>query len=179
MPKSQPIERQIIFRNAVRTGIGVVIAFFVLYVFVPMPVPPLPRMIDRLVYTLRLQSFSVLTLIGGILLVSLQRYFTIAIDPINGRGEHHVAVSTRYVTNTVEQYIVNFIGQMILTTYLPEKQMKVIPILVIIFVFGRISFYFGYRKSYLNRTVGFITTFGVNVIMWALIMCLTVLSLFT
>ncbi|XP_012944457.1 transmembrane protein 79 [Aplysia californica] len=179
MPKSQPIERQIIFRNGVRSGIGLAAAFFILYAFVPIPVPPLPRMIDRLVYTLRLQSFSVLTLIGGVLIVSLQRYFTIAVDPINGRGEHHVAVSTRYLTNTVEQFLISFVGQMVLTTYLPERQMKVIPILVAFFVFGRVSFYLGYRKSYLNRTLGYVATFGVSAVLWLFLTCLVVSSLFT
>ena len=179
MPKSQPIERQIIFVNAARTCVGLVIAFIVLYGFVPLPVPPLPRLIDRLVYTLRLQSFSVLTIIGGILLVALQRYFTIAIDPINGRGEHHVAVSTRYLTNTVEQFIVSAMGQLVLTTYLPEREMKVIPILVLFFVFGRVAFLVGYRKSYLKRTVGFIATFGVSVVVWVFNMCLVVISLYS
>ena len=42
-----------------------------------------------------------MTLIVAILMVALRRYFTIAIDPINGRGEHHVAVEKANLTNTV------------------------------------------------------------------------------
>lgn len=177
MTQSQPIERQIIQRNAFKTAIGLTVAFLVLYFIIPISVPPLPTLTDRLVYTLRFQSFSCLTLIAGIELVAITRFHTTAIDPINGRGEHHVAVAARYLTNTLEQFIVSFVGQMILATYLQEQQMKVIPILVLFFVFGRIAFYFGYKQSYLKRTVGFVATFGVSIILWVVIVYFVVLDL--
>jgi uncharacterized membrane protein YecN with MAPEG domain len=170
MTRSQPIERQVIQTFTIKTTIGTTLAFIVLYWLIPLPIPALLTVTDRLVYTLRLQSFSCLTLIGGILKVSLTRFHTTAIDPINGRGEHHVAVSIRYLTNTVEQFIVSFVGQMILATYLNEDQMKAIPILVLFFVAGRVLFYFGYNQSYLRRAIGFVLTFGVSLMLWLAVM---------
>ncbi|CAL1541125.1 unnamed protein product [Lymnaea stagnalis] len=179
MPRSQPIERQIIARHTYKTGGALVVAYVALYFAIPIPLPPLPGLIDRLVFTLRLQSFSCLTLIGGIVDVALTRYNTIAVDPINGRGEHHVAIGVRYLTNTVEQFIVSFVGQLVLTTYLTEPQMKVVPILVLFFVVGRVTFYYGYKMSYLNRALGFTATFGSSLAVWVVVMFYVISDLFS
>ncbi|CAL1541126.1 unnamed protein product [Lymnaea stagnalis] len=174
---SQPGERKVIITNGILTAAGLALTFYVLYYITPIPVPPLPGLLDRLVFTLRLQSFSCLTLIGGIQYVALTRFSTTAIDPINGQGEHHVAVGVRYLTNTVEQLVVSSAGQLILTTYLEEGQMRVIPILVLFFVFGRLAFFFGYRASYLKRTAGFVATFAASVVVWVVVMFKVITSL--
>lgn len=179
MPRSQPIERHIIARHNYRAGGVLVVAYVALYFAIPLPLPPLPGLIDRLVFTLRLQSFSCLTLIGGILDVALTRYNTIAVDPINGRGEHHVAVGVRYVTNTLEQFVVSCVGQLVLTTYLTEPQMKAIPILVLFFVLGRVTFYYGYKISYLHRAFGFSATFGASLAVWVVVIFYVISDLFS
>ncbi|KAH9523754.1 hypothetical protein Btru_040832 [Bulinus truncatus] len=179
MPRSQPIERQIIANSACRAITGVGVAYVVLYFAFPIPVPPLPYLLDRLVYTLRLQSFSCLTVIAGIADVVVTRFNTTAIDPINGRGEHHVAVSVRYLTNTLEQFIVSFVGQLILTTYLTEPQMKSIPILVAFFVTGRVMFYVGYRENYLKRAAGFTVTSVPSLALWVVVMFYVISDLFS
>ncbi|KAK0066314.1 uncharacterized protein LOC106076842 [Biomphalaria glabrata] len=170
MPRSQPIERQIITKGIYKAAAGVGVAYIALYFAFPIPVPPLPYTIDRLVYTLRLQSFSCLTVIAGIADVSLTRFQTTAIDPINGRGEHHVALSVRYLSNTLEQFVVSFVGQVILATYLTEPQMKNIPILVAFFVAGRLMYYIGYRSSYLQRAPGFAVTAIPSLVVWVCVM---------
>ncbi|XP_059169845.1 transmembrane protein 79-like [Physella acuta] len=172
-------ERLTIATAAIKTVAGLSLGYYVLYYHVPIPVPSLPQTLDRLIYTLRFQTFPCLTLIVGILVVALTRLFTTAIDPINGGGEHHVAVYSRYLTNTVEQFLVSFVGQLILATFLQEHQMKNIPILAIFFVFGRVAFFFGYRKSYLNRTTGFVATFLVSIVVWIVVVYHVVSSLFS
>lgn len=170
MAQSHPSERK-----KIQTQICLAIAFgttvFILgYFVIPIPVPELPTLIDRVAYTLQWQIASVLTLFVGIGTVARKRLQTTAIDPINGRGEHHVLVDCRYVQNTLEQLVMNSFGQMMLSTYLKEDQMKAIPLLVLLFVIGRITFWIGYRRSYLHRAFGFALTVSSNAFMY-IVLC--------
>ncbi|GFR98832.1 transmembrane protein 79 [Elysia marginata] len=164
--QSQPFERKIITINAIKTVIGLGAAAAVVYLYVPIPIPSLPTAGHRLVYTLRLQTPAFLILMAAILNVGMVRLHTPAINPIYGNAEHLVEFERRFLANHVEQMLLNVPGQLVLVSFLGEGHMKVIPILSLIFVFGRVSFYIGYRMSYLRRTVGFMSSFLPSCLIW-------------
>lgn len=166
IPESQPFERQIVRKNIVKSVVGILVVSVVLYLYVPIPVPSLPTTSHRLLYTLRLQTPAFLILFAAILNVGTIRLATPAIDPIHGNSEHLVEFAVRFLTNHVEQTLLNIPGQLVLASFLAEEQMKIIPILVMLFVFGRVSFYYGYKQSYLKRTVGFMTSMGPSIFIW-------------
>lgn len=175
---SKPHERHVIAKNGILTSVVLSFVFYILYFFTPFPLPPLPTVTDRIIFTLRCQTFPCLCVMAAIMMTSLARYFSIAIDPINGNGEHLVALKVRFLTNTLEQFVVSFVGQLILTTFLNENQMKAIPILALFFVFGRITFYLGYSASYLKRTVGYVATYTVTFVVWVVNVCFLTKSMF-
>lgn len=65
---------------------------------------------------------------------------------------HCVQVHTRVLQNTIEQFIVSFVSQLVASTWLEPTQMAVIPIVVALFLVGRLLFWQGYRNPANNRT---------------------------
>ncbi|RUS83535.1 hypothetical protein EGW08_008714 [Elysia chlorotica] len=163
---SKPFERNTVIANAVKASVGLAAVTAALYYYVPIPVPPLPTLGQRVLYTLRLQTPSFLILMASILDVSLTRLFTPALNPISGNAEHYVLFQNRFLRNHVEQMLLNVPGQLVLATFIKEEHMKVIPILVLLFVFGRVAFYVGYRISYMKRTVGYMSSMVPSCVVW-------------
>jgi len=113
---------------------------------------------ERLAFTLRHQIPGVLAVTASIAHVSLIRCFTHAINPLSG-NEHLIERANNILINTVEQFILNIFNVLILSTYLPESQLKLIPLLSVTFFVGRIAFLAGYLRAPVYRTVGFQLTF--------------------
>ena len=126
-----------------------------------------PSQADKLVYTLQWQTFSLLTLLLGIMRIASVRRATKAIDPIQGKGEHLLTIEHKYLQNTLEQLSLSISGQLILSTYLSAEYLtRVIPSLVASFVIARVLFYVGYKMDPVKRAVGFSMTFITNIIMF-------------
>ena len=60
-----------------------------------------PTNLEKLVFTLKWQSLSVMMLLFGIGAVGRVRASTSAIDPVYGKGEQLLYVEARYLQNTV------------------------------------------------------------------------------
>lgn len=61
-------------------------------------------------------------------------------------------VHARVLQNTLEQFVMSFVSQLVLSTWLDASQMMIIPIIVVLFVVGRIIFWIGYLNPAHNRT---------------------------
>lgn len=120
----------------------------------------------RIIYALRWQIFALLPVLFLIRQIANTRLNSKAIDPVNGGGEHLVGIYQRILVNTTEQFILHFIGVMVLSSYLTTETMKFIPFFVIMFLIGRILFYIGYTSSSpLNRAVGMAFNFVGNFVL--------------
>ena len=125
-----------------------------------------PTNLEKLVFTLKWQSLSVMMLLFGIGAVGRVRASTSAIDQVYGKGEQLLYVEARYLQNTLEQFILSSTGQLILSVYVSAAVLtRIIPILVILFVVGRFLFFFGYKMDPLKRGYGFSMTFIPSVLM--------------
>ena len=154
--QSSSAERATVIKGIIQSAILSVALFTSGYYFIPDNPKGLETPMQRLVFTLRWQSVSILTFLFGIVKVANKRFYTKAIDPISGKGEQLLAVDSRYLQNTFEQFVLNAFGQLVLSTYLnPGTASRVIPTLVLMFTLARILFWVGYQIAPLYRALGF------------------------
>lgn len=135
--------------------------FFVGFFYFPIDTSGLKTSVDRLIYTIQWLMVSALAIHAGIHGVGSVRASTSAIDPLEGNAENLVEVPNKILRNTMEQFILHAVGLITLSTYLTETNMKCIPILVLIFLIGRLCFWYayGYSMQAMNRAFGFATTY--------------------
>lgn len=124
------------------------------YFLVSLPLPILDTVEQRLIFTLRCQIFPVLMLFAGIAAVGNDRFVSPAINPLAGAESEKTRVHLRYLSNTLEQFVLFLIASLVLSTFLDAHSIKLIPILVTLFVCGRIAFWIGYLKNSLYRAFG-------------------------
>ncbi|GAB4241303.1 MAG: hypothetical protein Kow0032_29330 [Methyloligellaceae bacterium] len=84
-------------------------------------------------------------------------------------------INTRFILNTVEQFILFLVGLAGIALYSPHLQAHSIPILTSLFLLGRILFWVGYHKNPYLRAFGFGITFypTVGVYAWLLVRIFT------
>jgi hypothetical protein len=83
--------------------------------------------------------------------VAHERLFTAAIDPLAGVETKRMRVNFRFLSNTVEQYVVFAAGLLALWLY---ASAKILVIVTIVWVLARWAFWIGYHRSPLLRGVG-------------------------
>ena len=158
-------------RTLVRLNIivGVILTLLIfamgMYLFPAGKETDFPSYLEKLVYTIKWQSLSVMMLLFGIERVGNIRFATTAIDPVHGNGETLLYVEARYLQNTMEQFILSFTGHLLLSVYVSAAVLtRIIPTLVMLFVTGRVLFFVGYKMDPMKRGVGFSMTFVPSVI---------------
>ncbi|XP_033728030.1 transmembrane protein 79-like [Pecten maximus] len=141
----------------VGTGLGMSTLYFSFgYKFFPFQLPVMDSVLDRLVFTLRWQICGAFVLFMGMRgVMYIREKNDCAADPMNSRGVQLTQLARNILQNTLEQYLLHFVAQMILCTYLTSETMKVIPLLVVLFVVARIAFKVGYEKEPMVRCYGF------------------------
>lgn len=123
-----------------------------------LPAPHIHSLTDRIVWTLRHQVLGALTVVWSVLHVALNRALTAAINPLSGH-DSAVDKANRILSNTLEQFVLNAFNQLVLSTYLSESNLRLIPLLTAYFVIGRIAFWIGYQIGPKYRALGFSLTF--------------------
>lgn len=151
--------------------VGVFLAimlFLLVYFALPSFAPDMGTVIDRLVYTLQCNVFSIAVLIIAIQVIALQRFSGDAIDPVaNTMASQKLKVNIQFLENTFEQMTVFVLLSLILATYLKPSQMQVIPALVTVFCFARLLFWIGYQKEGSASDAAWKRSFGmaINLVM--------------
>ncbi len=82
-----------------------------------------------------------------------------------------VDINNRFILNTVEQFILYFIGNAGLALYCPPEEARTLIILTTLFVTGRVLFWVGYHYNPYVRAFGFGLTFypTVAVYLWLIL----------
>jgi uncharacterized membrane protein YecN with MAPEG domain len=112
---------------------------------------------DRLAYAVRCDVIAALCMLAGVAMIANRRF--LLPEAIGGGRAASLEVDLRYLTNTTEQLVLAVIAHLALSVELPAGSLRAIPILVVLFVIGRIAFWIGYRISPVGRAFGFATTF--------------------
>jgi len=110
----------------------------------------------RLEFAMRYQVIGATWLFFSVFYVICKRITDKAYDPISSREHESVTIAKNNLTNSVEQFLLIFLSQIISLSYLDETcVLKVIPLINVCFLIGRIGFLFGYPK---NRDFGMFMT---------------------
>lgn len=94
---------------------------------------------------------ALLTLVMGVEAIAHERLVTPAIDPLAGFETRRMRVNFRYLSNTVEQFIVFGAGLLALSAYAPSR---ILVIVSIVWILARWAFWIGYHFSPLLRGFG-------------------------
>ena len=126
------------------------------------PVPKSNDFSEKLLYTLRYCTFpQAMFLMFAIFRVGSKRGSTPALNPLSG-NEHLLQTEKNVLTNTVEQFLCFLLFMLALTTYLEPVEMRIIPLLSVAFIVGRILFMVGYSFSPKHRIIGMSINFFLN-----------------
>ncbi len=99
-----------------------------------------------------------LMLLAGIHGAARRGFFADAIDGTRTPSNHSLEINLRYNVNTVEQIVLAAIAWAALAVVLPRDDLIVIPLMSILFVVGRVTFWIGYLLHPMARTFGMTLT---------------------
>ncbi|XP_067824487.1 uncharacterized protein [Heptranchias perlo] len=129
-----------------------------LYLFVPFEPPPCPDLTSRMTFTLRCNIIAITPVLLGVIIGSLSRLCSTAIDPLD-TNVRAVLIHQRYVGNSIEQFTIYFINMVVMATYLHQEHLKIIPILAGLFAVARLMYWITAGLSSAYRGFGFGLTF--------------------
>ncbi|XP_063001755.1 transmembrane protein 79 [Elgaria multicarinata webbii] len=128
------------------------------YVFLPFDVPQMTTMSSRLVYTLRCGAFATFPIIVGMIVYGASRLCFSSLQPF-GDLRREVEIHRRYVSQSVHLFILYFFNIAVLSTYLPQENLKLIPLLTALFAISRLLYWLAYAMGRSFRGFGFGLTF--------------------
>lgn len=100
----------------------------------------------KIEFTARYWIIGLVWLYISLHIVVVKRISSRAANPLSG-NEHLVEAPARIFTNSVEQFVMSVISQVTVITFLEaEKIISIIPVMNVLYLIGRILFYFGYPK---------------------------------
>ena len=121
---------------------------------------------DRIAQMIRDAVFAILPALVAICIVAAQR-----LDPHmwvgrTAKPNSALDINTRFILNTVEQFILYFIGNAGLAIYCPPQEARTLIILTALFLLGRVMFWVGYHFNPYVRAFGFGVTFYPTVVVY-------------
>lgn len=108
----------------------------------------------RLAFALHWDIFIAATILVAILNVGARR-FRGNEAALDGEQTAELRLPLAFLSNTMEQALVTVLVHLGLAVTLPSDALQLIPLLAILFVLGRLLFYFGYRHKAAWRALGF------------------------
>ncbi|XP_005411725.1 PREDICTED: transmembrane protein 79 [Chinchilla lanigera] len=128
------------------------------YAFLPFDAPRLPTMSSRLVYTLRCGVFATLPIVLGLLVYGLSLLCFSALHPF-GEPRREVEIHRQYVAQSVQLFILYFFNLAVLSTYLPQDTLKLLPLLTGLFAISRLIYWLSFAVGRSFRGFGYGLTF--------------------
>ncbi|XP_061039284.1 transmembrane protein 79 [Eubalaena glacialis] len=128
------------------------------YAFLPFDAPRLPTMSSRLIYTLRCGVFATFPIVLGILVYGLSLLCFSALRPF-GEPWREVEIHRRYVAQSVQLFILYFFNLAVLSTYLPQDTLKLLPLLTGLFAISRLIYWLTFAVGRSFRGFGYGLTF--------------------
>jgi hypothetical protein len=142
-----PQQRRISLAGIAGGSVGTAALWFALLSFLPPPATANPFVTALACCAIG----ALLTLVAGIEAVAHERLVTAAIDALAGVDSQRMRVNQRYLTNTVEQFIVFAAALLVLSFYAPPR---ILIIVAIVWIVTRWAFWLGYHRSPLLRGIG-------------------------
>ncbi|XP_068426147.1 transmembrane protein 79-like [Clinocottus analis] len=168
-------------RDALKVGVSVMTSLLLFpflvwggFVFLPFDAPLLSGAPMRLVYALRCSVFAATPLVLGWLVLGVGRLRSGAIRPLFDHGEeeeekvaepHEVAVHRRFVSDSASLFLIYFLQLAVMAMYLSQEQLKLVPLLSVVFALGRLVYWVAAAFGSSIRGFGFGLSFLPSVAM--------------
>jgi hypothetical protein len=142
-----PAQRRTTLSAIAASAAAAVLLWFLLLRFLPAPAnaEPLPTALACCAIA------ALLTLVMGVEAIAHERLVTPAIDPLAGFETRRMRVNFRYLSNSVEQFIVFAAGLLALAAYISPRLLVIV---TIVWIVTRWAFWIGYHFSPLLRGIG-------------------------
>ncbi|XP_036199410.1 transmembrane protein 79 [Myotis myotis] len=128
------------------------------YTFLPFDAPRLPTMSSRLVYTLRCGVFATFPIVLGLLVYGLSLLCFSSLRPFE-EPRREVEIHRQYVAQSVQLFILYFFNLAVLSTYLPQDTLKLLPLLTGLFAVSRLIYWLTFAIGRSFRGFGYGLTF--------------------
>jgi hypothetical protein len=142
-----PVQRRTTLSAIAASAAAAVLLWFLLLRFLPAPANAelLPTALACCAIA------ALLTLVMGVEAIAHERLVTPAIDPLAGFETRRMRVNFRYLSNSVEQFIVFAAGLLALAAYISPRLLVIV---TIVWIVTRWAFWIGYHFSPLLRGIG-------------------------
>uniref|UniRef100_A0A3Q1IBJ3 Uncharacterized protein n=2 Tax=Anabas testudineus TaxID=64144 RepID=A0A3Q1IBJ3_ANATE len=113
------------------------------YTFLPFDSPLLDSPPLRVLYTLRCAFFATIPLLLGVLVQGVARLHYSTLSPLyqSKPGNRQVTVHWHYINESLGLFLFYFLQLAVMATYISQDLVKLVPLLTIIFVFGRLIYW--------------------------------------
>ncbi|XP_041843713.1 transmembrane protein 79 [Melanotaenia boesemani] len=140
------------------------------FVFLPFDAPLLDGAPLRLVYTLRCSVFAAVPIVLGWLVLAVSRLRSGVTRPLsddNMKEEElqEVSVHQRFISDSASLFLIYFLQLVVMAMYLSQEQLKLIPLMTILFAFGRLVYWVAAAFGSSIRSFGFGLSFLPSVAM--------------
>lgn len=127
------------------------------YAFLPFDPPLLQSAPLRVVYTLRCSFFATIPILLGVLVLGVGRLRYSAIHPLyeNNLVNKEVVVHWHYINESLALFLFFFMQLAVMATYISHDLVKLVPLLTIIFAFGRLIYWVCLSLGSSIRGLGF------------------------
>lgn len=127
------------------------------YALLPFDPPLLGSPPLRVVYTLRCSFFASIPLLLGVVVQGVARLRYSSLKPLyqNQMLNKEVAVHWHYVNESVALFLFFFLQLAVMASYVSQDLVKLVPLLTIIFVFGRLIYWLCLSLGSTIRGLGF------------------------
>ncbi|XP_041649815.1 transmembrane protein 79-like [Cheilinus undulatus] len=140
------------------------------YVFLPFDAPLLDGAPLRLVYTLRCSVFAAVPIVLGWLVLGISRLRSAALGPFydseeKEAGFQEVTVHRRFISDSASLFLIYFVQLVVMAMYLSQEQLKLVPLLTVVFALGRLVYWVAAAFGSSVRGFGFGLSFLPSVAM--------------
>ncbi|KAM4738999.1 uncharacterized protein FYW61_003630 [Anableps anableps] len=114
---------------------------YALYFYVPIRPPDCPDVGSRIVFTFCCCAVAALPMVLAMLMGAACQLFSGSLGLQESTPRRH-ALQRLFVTSSLEQLLLYVLNLVVMAALLPQEQLKLVPILVVMFVVGRLVFWF-------------------------------------
>ena len=133
---------------------------------------------DQLALLVKCSVVTTLPFIAAIIVVAAQRLNPRYLAGKDIKPDSALDINARVAQNSLEQFVLYFVGLGAMALYLTPKDAQTLPILATLFFIGRVLYWWGYHHNTYVRAFGFGLTFYPTVIVYAWLILIMVTGLY-
>ncbi|XP_028428435.1 transmembrane protein 79 isoform X1 [Perca flavescens] len=142
------------------------------FLFLPFDAPLMDGAALRLVYVLRCSVFASIPIALGWLVLGASRLRSSGVGPrfddeLKEAEPQEVSVHRRFVSDSASLFLIYFLQLVVMAMYLSQHQLKLVPLLTMVFAFGRLVYWVAAACGSSVRAFGFGLSFLPSLAMMA------------